>query len=485
MTILDELHDRSRNALLRDLDLYRAIQMKMGSINRPNFEDGTKELVRRKYVPNKGHEAFYRANPIGRGKWLCGGNRSGKTETGIREDVSFALGFRPHFRRDDPDFFTPLPPPTSGRIVCEDWEKAAKGTIVPKLLSVIPPELLKHVKKNQMGVEFYFEVNIPYDATRRYSSLEIVTNKADPRSLEGWRGDYVHFDEPPRKAVFTALTRGLVDTNGWFWMTLTPLSEPWILTDVVLRTDRYDGNYIDVYDNIYNPETGSGFLTEEGIENFAAKLTEIEKRSRIHGEFAHLSGRILDEFIPRVHIYPNDTIKMEGEPPKTWWRDVFIDPAKRKPHCVMFAAWSPKGDAYIYDGFRIGNPKYSGDFNDVIQGVPTVTELAGEIRKRCGVWPQRFFIDPLADTPDWDTGMSLIDQLMDEFPMEKWPKVDKESAILPLRELMYVHPETGKTRFHINQKMLRAIAEIEWYRWDEYRGNEARDYKAKVIKKGR
>ena len=31
--------------------------------------------------------------------------------------------------------------------------------------------------------------------------------------------------------MFIAATRGLVDTDGYFWFTLTPLNEPWILDD--------------------------------------------------------------------------------------------------------------------------------------------------------------------------------------------------------------------------------------------------------------
>jgi hypothetical protein len=137
---------------------------------------------------------------------------------------------------------------------------------------------------------------------------------------------------------------------------------------------------------------------------------------------------------------------------------------------------------YVYDGFRIGDTRYADDFPDVIPAVPTVTELITEIQKRCDPYPQRFFVDPLADTPDWDTGTSLLDLLGDAFPIEKWPKVEKENAINPLRTLMAVDPATGKTRFHIHHMVTRGIWEIERYRWDEWATSSARKYKSKVIK---
>ena len=84
-----------RTALLRQLVMFRNIHRQLAMIERPNFEDEKiAELVWKTYVPNSKHDAFYRANPIGRGKWLCGGNRSGKTESGVREDVAFSIGFR-------------------------------------------------------------------------------------------------------------------------------------------------------------------------------------------------------------------------------------------------------------------------------------------------------------------------------------------------------------------------------------------------------
>lgn len=477
----------SRLNVLRQLDLYRAIYHWLGKIERPDFENDSTRMVRRKYVPNEKHDAFYRAahTPEGKGRWLLGGNRSGKSESGIREDVAFSLGFRPWYKRSDSCYMTPVVPPTNGRIFCEDWEKAAKGIIVPKLFRAIPPELLvTPPRKNQMGIEAFWKIKVPFDATNKVSSIEIITNKVDVRSVEGWDGDWVHFDEPTRKNLFVAATRGLVDTDGYFWMTLTPLSEPWILDDIVLNHD-YTGFHVTSYENIWNPETGSGFLTEAGIESFAKKLSEIEKKTRLYGEFAHLSGIVFDSFTPLVHVYPNDVTKLE-DIPKSWWRDCFIDPGRRKPHCVIFVAWSPQGAMYVYDGFRIGDTRYADDFPDVIPAVPTATELIHAIDQRCqrdrGGYPLRFFVDPLADTPDWDTGTSLLDHLANEFPIEKWPKVEKESAIAPLKALMKPDPETARPMFFVHHMLTRAIYEIERYRWDEWSNKSVRKYKPKVIK---
>jgi hypothetical protein len=490
MAGLDQMPFKVRMQFLNDVANLSHIYEYMGAIMRPNFEGGEQNrLVRKKYVPNTKHEQFYRNATLapGRGRWLCGGNRSGKTESGCREDVAFSMGFRPFFDRSDPDYLTPIRPPTAGRIVVEDWEKAAKGTMEPKLFACIPPELIATKKKNQNGVYFFFEIKIPFDATKRVSTIEIVTNKSDPRALEGWRGDWLHFDEPPKRAVFTALTRGLVDTNGFFWMTLTPLEEPWILDEVVLNP-AYLGDYVTSWENVYDPDTGSGFLTREGIENFASKLNSVERQARLYGEFSHLSGRIFSDFSSNVHVYPGEFVTVEHQPPQTWWRDVLLDPGRRKPHCVTFVAWSPEGDLFVYDGFRIGNTDFAGDFNDVIPAVPTYEELKWAILSRIGDGPKpnRLLIDSYAQEKDWLAGVSLFDKLSEDFPTVIWPKVKKyPNAITPLADLMKPSPINGRPRFFIHRSMTRAIWELDRYRWDNWSGrsNENKAPKDTPVKK--
>jgi hypothetical protein len=137
---------------------------------------------------------------------------------------------------------------------------------------------------------------------------------------------------------------------------------------------------------------------------------------------------------------------------------------------------------YVYDGFRIGDPRYADDFPDVIPATPTATELIAEIKKHCLDYPQRFFVDPLADTPSLDTGTSLLDILSDEFPIEKWPKIAKEDAIAPLRSMMKIDEESGKPRVFVHHMLTRAIWELERYRWDEWSSSSTRKYKPKVIK---
>ena len=479
------MDNKTRLQILRQLDLYRAIYNWTGKIERPNFEGGKlNEIVRAKYIPNSKHEAFFRAaeKAPGNGRWMLGGNRSGKTESGVREDVAFSIGIRPWFKRDDPDFrVKSFHGSAKGRVFSEDWEHAAKGVIIPKFYSVIPPELLISTKKNSQGAEALWKIKVPFDATGKVSTIELLVNKGDVKGVEGWDGDWIHFDEPIAENMYIAATRGLVDRGGHFWFTLTPLSEPWLFDDVVNNPD-FVGFYVDMVENLYNPETGSGYLIEKNIDDYMKKIKDpAEREARLHGKFKHLGGAVFKEFEPTIHVYPNEFIKLDSIP-ETWWRDCLIDPGKRKPHCVVFVAWSPRGSMFVYDGFRIGDTRYAADFPDLIPATPTMIELISEIKKRCDPWPQRFFVDPLADTPDWDTGTSMLDMLSEEFPIEKWPKIEKEKQINPVQELMHIDEITGRPKLFINHMLTRCIYEVERYRWDEWATSSVKKYKPKVIK---
>lgn len=477
----------TRTALLRELGLYRKIEEYLGGIMRPDFENFSHEMVRRKYIPNAKHEAFFRSHA--RGRWICGGNRSGKTESGVREDVAFAIGFRPWFKRTDPDYKTPFSgQATRGRIFIEDWKKAGKENIVPKLYSVVPQELLaKKPTKQENGVEYFWNIKVPFDATGRISTIELVTNKSDVRAMEGWSGHWAHFDEPTRESAFTATARGLVDHGGYFWMTMTLLGEPWIY-DKIVTDPEYEGDYLNIFENLYDPRTGSGFLTKENIEEFLKTVPRHELKTRTTGEPIHLSGMIFEDFSYNVHGYPGMFITKEDfEPPDDWYRGLFIDPGARKPHTVVYAAWSPDGELFIYDGFRVGTDKYdSKGFRDVILCSPgeKMMALVKEINKRPA--PNVYYCDPAAQSPSQDE-VSMYDELVVHFPMDTWPKVKDKAAesVDPLAKLMVQDPKTGKPRFFINKKLTRAIWELERYRWDEYRGvsREQNDPKPKPVYK--
>ena len=217
-----------------------------------------------------------------------------------------------------------------GRILCNDWEKAARDTIVPKLKEWLRVGTYT-TKKNNVGVEHEFLF------PKTNSKFTILTYKEDTKSHEGWTGDWVWADEPPPKDKYTANRRGLVARNGLFLITMTALDEPWILDDIVLKPDVSCGIVADI------PIQANTTLSTEAIRIFEKDLPDEEKIARIQGGWMQLEGRIWKCFDAQKHIVEPFKI------PPDWPVEFQIDFHLNLPHAISFCAVDPLGRYFIAD----------------------------------------------------------------------------------------------------------------------------------------
>ena len=166
------------------------------------------------------------------------------------------------------------------------------GVLLPKFHDWLPKRYIKQIKKNAQGVETFW-------TTDNDSTIEFMSYEQDSEKYEGWDGDVVWFDEPPRYAIYIACWRGMTDRGGKMFFTMTPLKEPWIKEKVWDKRKHanslVDGFIFSTYDNI-----GYG-LTKKNVQQYENELTNDEKTARIHGQFLHLSGRVYKEFQYEVH----------------------------------------------------------------------------------------------------------------------------------------------------------------------------------------
>ena len=206
-----------------------------------------------------------------------------------------------------------------GRILCQDWEKAARDTIVPKLKEWLKGETYE-TKKNSVGVEHEFI----FPKTK--SKFSILTYKEETKAHEGWTGDWVHCDEPPPRDKYIANRRGLVARNGTMTMAMTAISEPWILDEIVENPDRSTGIVADI------PIEANTHLTAEAIRIFESSLSEDEKVARTRGGWLQLTGRIWKCFNQQIHVIEPFPI------PPDWPVQFQIDFHLINPHAISFVA---------------------------------------------------------------------------------------------------------------------------------------------------
>lgn len=332
-----------------------------------------------------------------------GGNRSGKTELGILEDISWCLGYRPYLKPSDPDYFTPIAPPVHGLITTESlgMTGSLKTVIEPKMMEWVPKsQLAAEPRKNQQGVRVFWEF-------RSGSTLQVQAYEQDIEKFEGSRFHFWHGDEPMKQDIYAALSRSLVDFAGYAWFTMTPTEQPWIYNGLFLNPNVHSVT-IGMVDNIraerkwYGEKVMAGGLTEEKIQDFINKLTRAgvspaEIAARSSGEFKFFGGRVIENFTPQIHCC--DPFEL----PREHTIYVSIDPHPAKDWCVTFLAVLPTNRFYIYKVLWL-NPKQLR-VEDICEAI--MIELRG--RK-----PFKVIIDPLASSWDPQTGKNLLQDLREK-----------------------------------------------------------------------
>lgn len=276
------------------------------------------------YGPHEKQEEFH-TSPA-RCRALFGGNRSGKTCAGTLEFLFHITGMYPKWYPDENKMQAPI----KGRIVAKDFQKGVGEVIIPSLDEWLDDSLVKKKYRNPIG--------IPVKWTLKNGSVfDILTYEQNTEQFEGWKGHVAWFDEPPPRDKYVATLRGLVDYKGKHWLTLTPLTQPWIYDDIYTKHNKKDIHVVqvDITDNPY--------LDKDAIKQFEQSLTPEEKEARLHGRFMHLSGLIYKEFDPNVHICEPFQIK------KSWTRYMCIDPHPRMPTACLWLAVDEHDNHWLYD----------------------------------------------------------------------------------------------------------------------------------------
>ena len=391
------------------------------------------------YEPMPKQDLFHKS-PCPR-RALFGGNRVGKTVAGGMEFLFHMTGQYPDWYPDAGKFKGSV----KGRIIAKDFQKGVGEVVTPFLEEWLDESIVARKIKNPMGIPTKYML-------KNGSVFDILTHEQSTEQFEGWRGHVAWFDEPPPRDKYVATLRGLVDYGGRHWLTLTPLTQPWIYDEIYTATDK---NYtfvttVDIRENTY--------LSPEAIKEFEDSLTSEEKEARLHGRFLHLTGLIYKEFDAAIHVIDSPKIK------EHWSRYMAIDPHERTPTAVLWLAVDEKDNHYIYDELWLKDMdvKQMAEAIHVQEGnIPAMVKLidphadkdnvaAGgfNVRKelmRHGVFCQRANSDPML-------GKARIRQAL----------TPRYSPLL----------KQNVPQLHVSRYCTQTIYEFQHYIWDEYRRNK-------------
>jgi phage terminase large subunit-like protein len=139
---------------------------------------------------------------------IISGNQAGKTQCGAAESIWLSLAIHPCHS---------IPTPNRGRIVGENLNEGIMEVIWPKYDSLMPIHELRREPSKYSGGQIK-KVTYKCGSTAEFMSYEMGV-----KPFEGWTGDWVWFDEPPPKDIFTACVRGVMRNEGLIFITSTPL----------------------------------------------------------------------------------------------------------------------------------------------------------------------------------------------------------------------------------------------------------------------
>lgn len=386
---------------------------------------------------------------------FTGANRIGKTTIGVIIALSTLFGKWPW---NGKQLTFSHNQPRRVRYVGQDWAKHIKAVVEPEINKWWPKRRPCKKKKNNEGIEFF------WIDEETGSTLEIMSNKQESDLHEGWSGDLVVYDEPPKRDIRVANARGLIDRQGRELFCMTLLKEAWVDREVIKAVTPEGNPDTSVFNINADISVNIGYgLTQEGVDQFAKALTDEEKDARLRGIPSYLSGLVYPQFSRRLHLKKRFPIPLD------WPVDISIDIHPREKQAVLFVATDQRG--YRYACFEIwehGDGTYIGE-----QIVRIVTSNALRVN--------RILIDPLSKADsnvDKDEAYIVENSTFNKvervlashgLPLECAVKA-KTSGILEVRKHL-IGPNNEPSIFFFDD-LKRTIFEIEGYMYDD-NGNPA------------
>ncbi len=292
----------------------------------------------KKYTPHEKQAIFHKSPK--KKKLYIGGNRSGKTTGGVTEGIWRATcthPYRPELNAIGPN---------RGRVAAVDFIQGIDKIILPQYAQWVYPSAIRggawETAYDKGAKTLYFSNG---------SFIEFMSYDQDLDKFAGTSRHWVHFDEEPPKPIFGECRARLVDTNGEYWITMTPVEGmTWIYDDLYEKNvNNPEGDVLVIEINtLENP-----FLTEEGIRNLMEGMDDDEITTRVGGGFVRQGGRVYKNFDPAiggVHVLP-ESIKDPKTyfPTRNWLWILALDHGLNNPTAVLWAAVNDDGFVVLFD----------------------------------------------------------------------------------------------------------------------------------------
>lgn len=385
------------------------------------------------YVPHDKQVQFHSSKD--KGRLYIGGNRSGKTVGGIVEDIYRMRGTHPY--QSVPSA------PTRGRIVTVSYTEGIELIIIPELAKWLPPSDLING-----SWEDSYNKQTRLLTLANGSTVELMSYDQRLEKFAGTSRHWIHFDEEPPKTIFDECRMRLVDTAGYWYITMTPVEGmTWVYDTVYLKgLSVNSGITVIVIDSTENP-----YISAAEVEEAISGLDENEKKARKQGKFVQIGGLAFPQFDPMVHIIPAFNLE-KLEKTLNWTQYASMDHGFNNPTSWHWHAVARSGLVITFD--------------ELYDSGKVVSHYAREIKERNNQpgrrVPDIYIGDPAIKQRNGQTG----DSIQTAYAMNGIPLILGNNNVPIGVEKMNRHLQYRK--WFVTDNNLNLIRQLQRVRWKIY-----------------
>ena len=300
------------------------------------------------YHPHEKQYQFHMSNLAE--KLFIGGNRSGKTVGNVIEciwRITKSHPYRPELNEIEGEI--------RGRLVCVSFVDGLEKIILPLFKKWMPKKFLIS-RSWDKSYNKYLRTLTLADG----SFIEFMSYDQELEKFAGTSRHFVSFDEEPPKSVWEECLMRLIDTDGDWWISMTPVEGLTWVFDLIYQPWE-DGNRpetlvlkVSMDDNPHLMESAKSKVLKNIVD-------EAEKAARKEGSFVQIKGLVYKTFDPHIHKRKNFKL----HPSMRIYTS--LDTGWRHPAAWLWHAVEPNG--------RITT------FHEIVESERTVESLAAEVKE--------------------------------------------------------------------------------------------------------
>jgi phage terminase large subunit-like protein len=405
------------------------------------------------YKPSDKQERFHKMQ--NKARLYIGGNRSGKSLGSTIEGIWWVTKTHP---------WRKLPEgPVRGRVVAVDFLNGVDKIILPLWKQWLPK---RYLVNGSWEDSYSRERHVL--TLNNGSFVEFMSQDQDLDKFAGSSRHFIHFDEECPKTIWQECLARLVDTDGDWWMSQTPVEGmEWIYEDVYLPAKEGTKDIGIVEASMEdNPS-----LSKAAIDRYMESLSEEERLIRKNGQYIHLGGSVFPEFSPITHCIPRGQFK-----PSSSHRIIrTMDSGYTNPTAWLWLAVDEDGSIVVF------REHVQTKWN-VAQHSEVVNSVTRQILKESGAELYLTTGDPAIKQTKEHTGTSIqqeyqkhgINIYVDSIP------TDRRIGLERIRQYFGTNPRTGKPFLMITDDCPTLIAELPKLKWKKHASPKIAEQKNKL-----